>query len=77
MAARLSEKYQVNGQTAWSIKKKCEDFDVILVSSLAPDLAEKMGMTLSGSLSDAIEKAAHLSSGYVLTNGARTLIEVS
>ena len=77
MAARLVEKYQVNGQTAWSIKKKCEDFNVILVSSLPPELAEKMGMAPSGSLSDAIEKAAHWPSGYILTNGARTLIRAS
>ncbi len=77
MAVRLGEKYQVNGQTAWSIRKKCEDFNVILVSSLGAELAEKMGMSSADSLTAAIEKAAHWSSGYILTNGARSLIQTS
>ncbi len=75
MASRLVEKYQVNGQTAWSIKRLCEEFNVILVSSLAPNLADKMGMVPADSLPAAMEKAARWSSGYILTNGARTLIE--
>ena len=35
LAGKLCEKYQVNGQTAWSLLKKAERFDVRIVTSLA------------------------------------------
>lgn len=77
MAVKLSEKYQVNGQTAWSIVKKCEEFEVILVSSLVPELVKTLRMVPAATLQEAIEKAARWSNGYILSNGARTFIEVA
>lgn len=42
LAERLCEKYQVNGQTAWSLLQKAERFDIRLVTSLADETAAAM-----------------------------------
>ncbi|MBK9214167.1 MAG: nickel-dependent lactate racemase [Chloracidobacterium sp.] len=42
LAARLCEKYQVNGQTAWSLLQKAERFDIRIVTSLADEAAAAM-----------------------------------
>ena len=42
LAERLCEKYQVNGQTAWSLLKKAENFDVQVVTSLDESQTRKM-----------------------------------
>ncbi|MGH9947702.1 MAG: nickel-dependent lactate racemase [Pyrinomonadaceae bacterium] len=44
LAKRLCEKYQVNGQTAWSLLKKAERFRIKLVSTLSTEWVEKMRM---------------------------------
>ena len=54
LAARLCEKYQVNGQTAWSLLRKAERFDVRLVSALPADSAERMRLTPMQSLARAV-----------------------
>ncbi|MFZ1701418.1 MAG: nickel-dependent lactate racemase [Pyrinomonadaceae bacterium] len=42
LAARLCEKYQVNGQTAWSILRKAERFDIRIVTDLNTETASAM-----------------------------------
>ncbi|PYS89353.1 MAG: nickel-dependent lactate racemase [Acidobacteria bacterium] len=42
LGRRLCEKYQVNGQTAWSFLKKAERFKVAMVSSLDEDILGRM-----------------------------------
>lgn len=42
LAVRLCERYQVNGQTAWSLLQKAERFDIRLVTSLADETAAAM-----------------------------------
>lgn len=42
MAARMCEKYQVNGQTAWSLLDKAERFNIKIVTSLAAETTQKM-----------------------------------
>jgi Uncharacterized conserved protein len=73
LAAKLCENYQVNGQTAWCLLSKAERFDVRIVSSLSPDIAEKMRLVPMQSLARAISKTAMLSKGYILPNGSRFL----
>ncbi len=44
LAIKLCEKYQVNGQTAWSLLKKTERFDVKIVTTIAESDVSQMRM---------------------------------
>lgn len=71
LAAKLCEKYQVNGQTAWSLLSKAERYQIRLVTSLnGPELA-KMRLTAEDSLS-----AYARQSGYIIPDGAKVRITV-
>lgn len=75
LATRLCESYQVNGQTAWSLLRKAERFDVRLISALDAASAEKMRLTPMQSLTRALAKVPSDSTGYILPFGSRYLIE--
>ncbi len=69
LAARLCEKYQVNGQTAWSLLKKAERFNITVMSELSPEVVEKMRLKktpLLPPLSGA---------GYIIPSGAKIAID--
>lgn len=73
LADRLCERYQVNGQTAWSLLRKAERFDVRIVTSLDRATVERMRCTKM----DAGELASgRFDSGYVLPDGAKMLVQV-
>jgi len=74
LARRLCEAYQVNGQTAWSLLKKTERFDVRIVTTLLAEAAEKMRMVSMQSLDRTMKKAEKEKAGYILPFGAKTLI---
>ncbi|MEO6051778.1 MAG: nickel-dependent lactate racemase [Pyrinomonadaceae bacterium] len=65
LAARLCEKYQVNGQTAWSLLGKTERFDIQIVTQLDKTQTKKMRLA---------KTEIHGSSGYILPNGAKFVI---
>jgi nickel-dependent lactate racemase len=74
LADRLCEKYQVNGQTAWSLMKKTERFDVRIVTELEDTTAAKMGLRM-----EAKSEIANLTAGkrgYILPHGAKFHISV-
>jgi nickel-dependent lactate racemase len=71
LAERLSESYQVNGQTAWSLLRMTERFDVRIVTDLPEQVASKMRMKKFGSVDQALGAS---SSGYLLPKGARNLV---
>lgn len=70
LADRLCEKYQVNGQTAWSFMRKSERFDVQLITSLDDEVVKKLKCRKI----DAIPRVG--SSGYILPFGAKFSISV-
>ncbi|HEV8593703.1 MAG TPA: hypothetical protein VGQ55_16480, partial [Pyrinomonadaceae bacterium] len=72
MAERLCENYQVNGQTAWSLLRKAERFNVRIISGLDARSLEQMSLVPMQSLSRAIAKATH-STGYIMPFGAKYL----
>lgn len=74
LARRLCESYQVNGQTAWSVLKKTETFDVRIVTKLSAEATEKMRMVSMQSLDRTIKKAPKEKAGYILPFGAKTLV---
>ena len=57
LAERLCEKYQVNGQTAWSLLKKTEKFDVRVVTDLDESVTRKMKMRKTENLAAALKDA--------------------
>jgi len=70
LAVRLCEKYQVNGQTAWSLLKKAERFQVKAMSVLDDNVLEKMRVKgiAADEVSTIVENAK---SGYIITSGAK------
>ena len=74
LARRLCESYQVNGQTAWSLLKKTEKFDVRIVTTLPADATEKMRLVSMQSLDRTMKKVGKEKAGYILPFGAKTLI---
>lgn len=74
LAEKLCEKYQVNGQTAWSLLKKAERFDIRIITSLDAATSEKMRLVPMQSLARAIAKTKADSKGYILPNGSKFLL---
>jgi lactate racemase len=69
LARKLCEAYQVNGQTAWSVLRKAERFDVRVITSMSGDETRKMHLRKI----DDLDGLAG-SNGYVLRHGARNMI---
>ncbi len=75
LAENLSEKYQVNGQTAWSLLKKAEKFNVILVSNLPETDTQKMQLKTARNLDEAMLKVKN-KRGYILPFGAKYFVKM-
>ena len=77
LAAKLCEKYQVNGQTAWSLLQKAERHRVEIVSSMDEETTKKMRLhkTEVSRLSDC-SRGTGLK-GYILPNGAKTAVKTN
>ena len=64
------------GQTAYSLLTKARRFNLILVSSLKPEVVEQMGLWLAATLDEAMslaEKKTGKCPGYTLPFGADAL----
>jgi hypothetical protein len=77
LARKLCETYQVNGQTAWSLLRKAERFDVRIVTTLPAEASEKMRLVSMQSLDRVMKKAGKEKAGYILPFGAKTLIKTA
>jgi lactate racemase len=75
LADKLGEKYQVNGQTAWSLLKKTERFNIILVSNLPETEARKMKLKTARNFDEAMAKVKG-KQGYVLPFGAKYFVKI-
>ena len=74
LAEILCGKYQVNGQTAWSLREKAETFDIRIVTNLDAEVTGKMGLKKI-TFGDSIELARASSSGaYIAPTGAKVAI---
>lgn len=74
LAQKLCEKYQVNGQTAWSILTKAERFNISMVTSLDEASVNKMRMKKIGENEIAAFLKDNAAKSYVLPTGAKTLV---
>ncbi len=72
MAANLCKKYQVNGQTAWSLLKKAERFNIKIVTGLENSQTDKMRLVKT---SDPNSLISATDKGYILPFGAKFHLE--
>ena len=70
---RLVEKYEVNGQTAWSLLTKAERFHVQLISDLQESDVRSMRMQPARSLEEALKRAGDYRNGFIMPRGAAVL----
>jgi lactate racemase len=73
LAEMLVDKYQVNGQTAWSLMKKLEKFNVVLISNLPESETRQMRISASNNIENALA-AINFQSGYILPFGSKIRI---
>jgi nickel-dependent lactate racemase len=73
LEARLREAYEVNGQTAWSMLAKTEQYRIHLVSTLPDEDVRRMRMFPTRSLSDALDITDSKAEGFVMPRGAALL----
>ncbi len=71
LAELLCEKYQVNGQTAWSLLRKAERFDIRIVTSLDAACVPKMRLKKTDPADLASLIAETKQSGYIFPSGAK------
>lgn len=72
LAEMLCENYQVNGQTAWSLLKKAERFDVRVMTELSYEDLRTMKLSRIENLSD----IGSAKSGYIIPHGAKVRVEL-
>ncbi|MBA3767289.1 MAG: nickel-dependent lactate racemase [Acidobacteria bacterium] len=73
LEARLREGYEVNGQTAWSLMVKAENFRIHLVSELNDADVRRMRMIPARTIDEAIAQVEAQAEGYIMPRGARLL----
>jgi nickel-dependent lactate racemase len=76
LATRLEEKFQVNGQTAWSLLDKAERFKIYLISDLPANAVRQMRMHSAQTIAEALTQTDS-QKGYVLPHGAKYLPIIS
>ena len=73
LETRLRESYEVNGQTAWALLSKAEQYRVILVSKLEDEDVRRMRMTPARSLDEAMSGLASTTEGFIMPRGSALL----
>lgn len=75
LAGKLCESYQVNGQTAWSLLRKAERFDIRIVTSLSEPETRRMRLRKVSSINEIPPVSDENAKGFILPFGAKYLIE--
>jgi len=75
LAEKLCETYQVNGQTAWSLLRKAERFNIQIVTSLVENETRPMRLHKARDFSEALAKIDSGKPGYILPFGAKFLVK--
>lgn len=76
LAANLCKKYQVNGQTAWSLLTKAERFDIRIVTTLDDAQTQKMRLIPLSTINSQLSVLSSQFSGYIIPNGAKFNITI-
>ena len=75
LAERLCESYQVNGQTAWSLLKKAENFEVQTITNLSEKETRSMRVQKARDLESVLAEIDKGKKGYILPFGAKYLVK--
>jgi nickel-dependent lactate racemase len=75
LAEKLCESYQVNGQTAWSLLRKTEKFNVPVVTSLPESETRPMRLHKAHDFDEALSNINMGQKGYILPFGAKFLLK--
>ena len=75
LAENLCARYQVNGQTAWSLLRKAERFDIRVVTSLTENETRPMRLQKARTLDEILIDSDKNAKGYILPFGAKFLIK--
>jgi lactate racemase len=73
LATRLSDGYEVNGQTAWSLLTKAERYRIHLISNLPDEEVRRMRMIPARAVTDVIDSLDRRVEGFVMPRGAAVL----
>ena len=73
LETRLREQYEVNGQTAWALLTKAENFRVHVVTKLSDSNVRKMRMRSAKSIESLLSVISPLTKGYIMPRGAALL----
>jgi nickel-dependent lactate racemase len=73
LAERLRERYEVNGQTAWSLLTKAERHTIFLISELPDEQVRRMRMIPAPSLDEVTNQIHNAARGFILPRGAALL----
>jgi nickel-dependent lactate racemase len=74
LAGNLCADYQVNGQTAWSLLRKAERFDIRIITSLPETETRPMRLQKARSMDEILSEIDKNRRGYILPFGAKFLI---
>jgi len=77
LAENLCANYQVNGQTAWSLLRKAERFNIQIVTSLPENETRQMRLHKARFFEENLVDLDKNVKGYILPFGAKFLIKVS
>ncbi len=77
LARRLCQKYQVSGQTAWSLMEKTERYRICAVSSLENEVLTKAGITPVASVEEVVALTSSQTTGYIIPDGAKTMFKTN
>jgi lactate racemase len=75
LAEKLCASYQVNGQTAWSLLRKAEKFDIQIITSLTENETRPMRLEKARSLDEILSGIDESKQGYIVPSGAKFLIK--
>jgi nickel-dependent lactate racemase len=75
LAEILCEKYQVHGQTAWSLLTKAERFNVRIITALPEETTGLMKLQKAHDFDAALDVIDGEAKGYILPYGAKFLIQ--
>jgi nickel-dependent lactate racemase len=76
LAETLCQSYQVNGQKAWSLLRKAENFTVRIVTSLDENETRSMRLHKARDLYESLSGIDENAKGYILPFGAKFFVEV-
>jgi nickel-dependent lactate racemase len=71
LAEKLGQKYQVYGQTAWSMMSLFEKYRVMMITDLPEEIMRRLRVQTARDLDDALSKIDSNSTGYIVPNGAK------